>query len=329
MKKKRSTFIVIAFLCWSLLPLARPGEVGAAPEKIRLSFGASSTGTWIYMFCATLADTWKRHIPGLDVTVLATAGTTANYIPLDKGELDIGGGSGSADWYALHGMYFTKNKLYNFCTFMPASKSYYHLFTYAESPIQGWKDLEGKKVHVGARASPTSINAEEICAALGIKPKFVYSTPTEAIDMMKDRRVDAMIYGTGPPWSGVMDVAADRKLKFICMTPQDQKKVNAASPYLGPMTLPPKTYSFQSEPCPSVGGVQEVNVRPGLPEDLVYLLAKTGWQHWDEIVKSLPAANWVRPPDMARVIAPLHPGAARYYREVGVQIPDSLVWKKK
>jgi hypothetical protein len=280
------------------------------------------------MFSATVADVWKRNIPGLDITVLATAGSTANYIPLDKGEMDIASGATSGDYFAMNGMYFTKTKLTNFCSLLPATKNFCHFFTYAESPIKSWKDLEGKKVHIGARASGTSISSEMICKALGIKAQFVYSTPADAIDMVKDNRVDAMVYAVGAPWSSIMDIATTRKLKLISMTPQEQKLVNALTPYQVPDTIPAKTYAFQTEDNHTVAGLQSVNVRSGMPDDLAYLLTKTAWQHWDEIVKSLAACKWVKAQDMANMIVPVHPGAARYYKEIGVKIPDRLIWKK-
>ena len=319
--------VSLLFLGVSFFP-AGISEVSAAPEKIRLSMGGASTGTWIYMFCAALADNWKRYIPNLDVTLMATAGTTANYIPLSKGEIDLGGGSTAGDFYAMNGMYFTKNKILNFCSMMPATKSFYHAFTYADSPIKTWADLDGKRVHIGARASPTSINSEEICKALGIKPKFIYSTPAEAVDMVKDRRVDAMIYGVGAPWSAILDIATHQKIRFISMTREEQKKVNDYRPYLAPDQIPAKTYSFQQEDLPLVSGIQTVNVRPGLAEEIVYQLTKTAWGHWDEIVRGLAAAKWVKPADMSKMIAPIHPGAVKYYREIGIQIPEKLIWKK-
>ena len=303
-------------------------EASAASEKIRLSMGGASTGTWIYMFCAAMTDHWKRYIPNMDVTLLATAGTTANYIPLSKGELDLAGASTAADYYATNGMYFTKNKISNFCSMMPATKSFYHAFTYADSPIKTWADLDGKKVHIGARASPTSINSEEICKALGIKPKFIYSTPAEATDMVKDRRVEAMIYGVGAPWSAILDIATNQKIRFIPMTREQQKKVYDYRPYLVPDLIPAKTYSFQQEDLPLVSGFQTVNVRPGLAEEIVYQLTKTAWSHWDEIVRALAAAKWVKPADISKMIAPIHPGAVKYYREIGVQIPEKWILKK-
>jgi len=311
------------------LPLFWPSNAAVAAEKIRLSFGAASTGTWIYMFCALVGEIWQRNIPGLDITVLATAGTSANFIPMHKGELDLAGASSTGDYHALRGQLFTKEKLSNFCSLMPATKAFHQAFTYADSPIKGWKDLDGKKLAIGARASPTTINSEAICKSLGIKPKFVFSTPQEAIDMMKDRRVDAMMYGTGAPWSAILDVATAQKVKLLPMTPEEQKKAQEACPYMVPGILPAKTYSFQDEDIPTAVTFQTVNVRPGLPDDLVYKLTKVIWEHWDEVLKASIASKWVKPADMLHLIAPIHPGAAKYYREIGVQIPDHRVWKKK
>ena len=76
-------------------------------------------------------------------------------------------------------------------------------------------------------------------------------------------------------------------------------------------------------------GLQTINVRSGLPDELTYRLAKTAWERWDEVVKATAAAKWVKAQDMVHMIAPIHPGAARYYREIGIAIPERLVWKAK
>jgi len=323
--KKRSCLFFVFLI---LLSLVEP--TAEAAEKIRLSMGAASTGTWIYMFCALTAEIWQRNIPGLDITVLATAGTTANYIPMDKGEIDLAGASNAGDYWAMRGMYFTKNRLSNFCSMIPATKSFTMAFCFADSPIRTWRDLEGKKVAIGPRGSPTSVLQEEACKAIGIKPKFVFSTPQEALEMMKDRRVDAMIYSTGIPWSGVMEVASSQKIRLLPLTAEEQKKIHNAHPYRVPDTIPAKTYSFQNEAIASNVGIQTINARPGLPDALVYNLCKVIWERWDdEVLKASPAAKWVKPADMLNMVGLIHPGAAKYYREIGVPIPDSLIWRKK
>jgi len=320
---------VFLFALWVTAPIFSGNEAVAASEKVRLSMGGSNTGTWIYMFCAIMVDTWKRYIPDLDITLMATGGSTANYLPMDKGEMDLAGAATFGDYWAMNGMYFAKSKLVNFCSLIPASKAFSHAFTYIDSPIKTLKDMDGKRVHLGARASPTSIVNEEIFKVLGIKPNYVYSTPTEAVGMVKDRRVDAMVYSVGAPWSVIMDIATDRPVKFLPMKPEEQKKIADTLPYQVADTIPAKTYSFQNEDCPTTMGLQNIIVRPGLSDELAYKLTKVAWEHWDEVVKATSAAKWVNAKDIVHMIAPVHPGAVKYYREIGIQIPDPLIWKKK
>jgi uncharacterized protein len=300
----------------------------SAPEKVRLTLGGSNQGTWIYMFSAIMTDLWRKYVPEADITVIATPGSSANYAPLDKGEMDIGAGSTCACYWARNGMHFTKAKLVNFQTLLPAGKPFNHYFTYADSPIKGLKDLDGKRVHLGARASPTSLAIEESFKVLGIKPNYVYSTPAEAVDMLKDRRVDAMAYGVGAPWSAIMDVNTTQPVKFIPMTPEEQKKITTAIPYEVADVIPAKTYSFQTADYPTtLQGIQCLNVRKGLNPDLTYKLTKAAWEHWDEVVKATSAAKWVTAKNIVNMIAPIDPGAARYYKEIGIQLPDRLIAK--
>lgn len=326
---KRTTSVLLMTLVLSGAVLLTTGAA-IAQETTRLSIGGASSGTWIYLYTALLAETWKKTVPGVDVTVLATAGTTANYIPMDKGELDLAGASTSGDFYAMNGLYFTKGKkLSNFTVIMPATKGFNQAFTYADSPINSLKDLDGKRVAVGARGSPTSVIQEEIFKLLGIKPKLVFSTPAEAIEMMKDRRLDAMVYGVGAPWAGVMDVATAQKIKFLSMTPEEQQKIHTAYPYQVPDTIPAKTYAFQTDDVRTTMGFQTINARPGLSDELVYKLVKAIWTQWPEIVKMSPPTRWVKPADILEMVAQIHPGAAKYYREVGIQVPDHKIFKKK
>ena len=328
---RRFVFLSLAFFLFAagmITPLwGTPNAVAA--EKIRLTMGGSNTGTWIYMYCAIMVDLWKRYIPDLDITLMATGGTTANYLPMERGETDLAGATNYGDYWALHGMYFAKSKLSNLCTLLPATKAITHAFTYAESPMKTWKDMDGKKIALGARASPTSLIHEEIYKVLGIKPNYVYSTPTEAADMIKDRRVDGMAYSVGAPYSVVMDISKDRPIRFVNMTPEGQKKVAETLPYAVAFTMPAKTYSFQNEDFHTITAYQNIIVKPGLSEELVYRLTKVAWEHWDEVTKATAASKWVKAQDVVNMYAPIHPGAVKYYKEIGIQIPDRLVYKKK
>jgi uncharacterized protein len=321
-------FSALLLAIWMILPMAWAPEAAAAPDKVQLKMGGSTIGTLIYMQCAVLVDVWNRNIPGLDVTLVATPGSAANQIPIDRGDLDIASSSMAADWWALNGMHYMKTKLSNICCFLPANIGFHHAFTYVDSPIKTWKDMDGKRVALGARASATSLSNEEILNVLNIKPKFVFSNPAEAADMVKDRRVDALVYGVGAPYSMFVDIAQSVPIRFIPMDPGEQERVAKAIPYVFPGTLPSKTYSFQNEDWPSVVTCVNFIVRPGLSEEIVYKLTKVAWEHWDEVGKAVSAAKSVSPKDMVHMVAPIHPGAVKYYKEIGINIPDRLLWKK-
>ncbi len=334
MKKRRKFeksvfFFPALFLAiWMILPFVWAPEAAAAPEKIQLKFGGSNTGTLVYMICGVLVDVWTKNIPDLGMTLMATPGSTANHLPIERGELDIGASATSADWWAMNGMHFTKTKVTNFCALIPITMAFQQVITYADSPMKSWKDLDAKRVALGARASPASITSEEIFQGLNIKPKSVLSSPTEAADMIKDKRVDAFAYGVGAPYSLFMDIATAIPIKFVPMAPDEQAYVVKAVPHMFPTVMPPKTYSFQNEGYLTMAAYPSLIVRPALSEEVVYKLTKVAWEHWDEVVKAVPAAKWVSPKDIVNMVAPVHPGGVKYYREIGISIPDRLIWKK-
>jgi hypothetical protein len=322
-------FVLVLFLSiWTMLLMVWTPGATAAPEKVQLRMGGSNVGTSVYMFSAVMVDIWKRNIPDLDITLLATAGSVANYLPLSKGELDLATGAVEEDWRSLEGMNFSKTKITNFCILFPVSVVFHQLITYIDSPIKSWKDLDGKAVCIGARASPSSVSYSRFFDILEIKPKLIFSTPTEAADMMKDRRADAMGYGTGVPFSLFIDISKSVPIKLVPMKLEDQKKIVQASPWVTPATLPAKTYSFQNEDCPTVIIHSDIIVNPALSEELVYKLTKVAWENWGEIEKVYPAVKGVSPKDILSSVAPIHPGGVRYYREIGIKIPDRLIWKK-
>ena len=313
---------------WMMLPIIWTPEAIAAPEKVQIKFGGSNTGTLVYMICGVLVDVWTKNIPDLGMTLMATPGSTANHLPIERGELDIGASATSADYWAMNGMHFTKTKVTNFCTLIPITMAYQQVITYADSPMKSWKDLDAKRVALGARASPASITSEEIFQGLKIKPKSILSSPTEAADMMKDKRADAFAYGVGAPYSLFMDIAAATPIKLVPMAPDEQEPVVKAVPHMFPVVMPAKTYSFQNEGYPTMAAYPSLIVRPSLSEEIVYKLTKVAWEHWDEVVKAAPAAKWVSPKDIVNMVAPIHPGGVKYYREIGINIPDRLIWKK-
>ena len=96
-----------------------------------------------------------------------------------------------------------------------------------------------------------------------------------------------------------------------------------------PDTIPAKTYSFQNEDIKTVTTTGCVNIRSAIPDEIAYKLTKVAWERWADLLKGMESLKWIKPGDILNQNAPLHPGAAKYYKEIGIQIPDQMIWRKK
>jgi len=326
---KKSILVFFLLISWIILPMVWANQALAAQEKIRLSYGGATTSSWFYMYSAALVNVWKQFVPEVDVTLIATPGSMSNYVPLDKGELDLAVGSNTGNYYAVQGIEITKEKLSNITVMLPCSMNFCHAVTYADSPMKGFKDQEGKRILVGPKASTGAVHTRQLFEALGMSAQYIYTTQAESIGMMKDRRADGMLYHVAAPWSGIMDIQTSRSLKLLSMTPDEQNKIAAGIPFSIPTIIPAKAYDFQNEDIRTVSTRGGVNVRPGIPEEVVYKLTKIAWDRFDDLVRGIESLKWMKPEYILDLKAPLHPGAAKYYREIGVKVPDEMIWKKQ
>jgi len=303
---------------------AKAGAAAPPAKKIQLRVGGSTTGTWIYGFSAAWAEVINQKVPEVSLVVQATAGSSSHYAMLQRDELDFGTGSTSSEYAAINGGFNFKEKFTNFAVLMPVTTSVGHIFVLADSPIQKQEDLDGKKVAIGARGSPTSVVAEMTFEAIGVKPKYVTSTVEEMMEMLRDKRVDAGAYYVGSPFSQMLDLSSSTPIRLIPFTDAHLEKAKAKIPFFANGTITEKDYNWLKAPVPTLKGYQTMIVNPKVPEDIVYKISKATWENYDAIVKSVPAFGKVTANDVVNLYGKVHPGAAKYYQEKGVKIPDSM-----
>jgi hypothetical protein len=139
--------------------------------------------------------------------------------------------------------------------------------------------------------------------------------------MLLDGRV-AALWGGGIGWPGFAAVArGPAGGRFVAPTAAEIARIRAAHAFLKPLTVPPGSYPGQDTPIDSVGSWSFVMARPGLDADVAYRLARALHRGEADIARRLPAArettgaNTVAAAPRADV---LHPGVARYLREIGL-----------
>ena len=186
-----------------------------------------------------------------------------------------------------------------------------------------------KKVPIKININPTGGNNELvprlIFEAYGIGWKelraqgaklFPLSIP-DSIDMMKDGRIDVDVYHGEEPAYKYTDIMSTTDIRFL---PIDEKIAQSIAKEYG-MSVTELSDTAYNEKVKGLRGLAthtELVVNADMPEDLVYSITKAIMEHRDDIATAVPLWATLAPETAPFTSVPLHPGAARYYREIGV-----------
>lgn len=194
--------------------------------------------------------------------------------------------------------------------------------------------IKGKKFSIGKRGSGTEGSGRTILAALGIDPEknmileFLGYTPSA--QAMMDNRIIGSNIPAGAPAAAITQLFAqmgDKKVKVLDFTDAQLATIQGKYPIWNRYVIPAGTYPGQSADIKTISQPNFLAVHPDVSEKTVYLITKNMYENLPflaNIHKATKVMNIKKA--IAGLPVPLHPGAAKYYKEVGIQIPKSLVY---
>jgi TRAP transporter TAXI family solute receptor len=201
------------------------------------------------------------------------------------------------------------------------------LFVLKDSPIKTFNDIKGKRIVPGDRGWSTTVLAEALMTAAGMPPdKFKaeggtisYTSITDRSKALQDRNVDAIFIPAAVTYPDLMVVQQAIGLRAIPIPTDAVDKTLAVVPGVTKSTVPKGLYGVVGEGYASPGFLQQFIADAGLSDELVYRVTKLWWERIKEIKEVAPVfgAAEVRIA-MEGATIPFHPGALRYYKEVGV-----------
>jgi TRAP transporter TAXI family solute receptor len=316
---------VLAFLAVALFaPSMGAGEPGW-PKSIAI--GTASPGGTYYVYGQALADILGGEL-GIEVTAEATQGSSRNIILLETGQATLGMITMGIGWEAWNGTgEWTKGR--RFRAMRAILPMYDSPFTIAVPKRLGLKslgDLAGKRLGAGPRAGTSGTYFPEIFKAFGIPVTFIYGSLEEMASQVIGGQLDGVALATGVPVPALLEVEAKEPLEFIPFTPEQLGTLMRLMPELSASTLPRASYPSLTVDYPTVGHFNFVVAHKDLPEDLVYRAVKAVYDNHERLVRAHPAGRETVAANISRdTFLPLHPGAVRYYREIGVALPAELV----
>lgn len=214
----------------------------------------------------------------------------------------------------------------------------YHIVVWEKSGIRTMEDLKGKKLFIG----PPGSSAVRSCTAMlqavgGFEPNKDYTTAnldwTGGFQAFQDGEVDAYFSPSAMPAAQFQQLASTGKIRFLTLSedainsPQIQDVLSV--PGRTVETLPKGLYGenqMNEDDVKAIGTWGSIDTTTAVDEETIYQITKTFWEHIDSVHAASKALELITPENAYKYMAtPLHPGALRYYREIGWDVPDALV----
>lgn len=331
--RRTKQYVTLALSLVLVLLLTLGLSCKAAPEVYRIKYATTSTRSGFYAFNVAKAEAVHKVYPEIEVTVVETGGTVDNLELLRGGEVEWAAHTnmpvGASAYYGMldyEGRAFPElRQLWNVIFFSMT------LFATEESGITSITELTGKKF--GRRSGAADgLTIESLFDALGIKPDWMRAKAGALVDATKARSIVG--WGKmGAPESSIMECAAALPITVLAITPEQVAEANKVFPGMFiPAVVPAGTYPGQDQDVPSIGMTIGDGCRQDMPEELAYKLIKAVFAECDTIAASYGANTaawasenkpWEKSAELS--VTPLHPGAIKYYKEMGVFVPEDLI----
>jgi hypothetical protein len=289
-------------------------------EPTRVTLATATPGGGFPFFGDNAAAVINETDKSLLVETHNTKGSSENIGLLEDGKMDIALVAGEPAYEAFSGIGRAPTKL----KIVQAIYSNPGMFAVrGDSPAKTLRDLVGKPIAWGTRASGLTLLGRYVTDGLGLECEkdfepYYLDKAGDGPLMVADGRV-AALWGGGIGWPGFTAVMQAGG-RFIGLTPDEVAKVSAKHNFLKPITVPAGAYPGQKEPVDSVGSWSYILARTDLDDDIAYRLAKALHGGRAALVKRLDQASETTPQSTANAapsVGQIHPGVQKYLREVG------------
>ena len=312
----------------SLAGIATAFAIAVAPGAARaqefINVLTGGTSGVYYPLGVALSKIYGEKVPNVRPTVQATKASVENLQLLQQGKGEIAftlGDSLDAAWKGDEeaGFKAPLKKLRGITAIYP---NYIQIVASKDSGIKTLADLKGKRLSVGAPKSGTELNARAILAAAGMSYKDLgkveYLPFAESVELMKNRQLDATLQSAGLGVASLRDLATSVEITVVEVP---AAVVDKAGPPFVKVAIPANTYTGQTAAVPAAAVVNYLATHEGMKEETVYQMTKAVFENLPDLAAAHAAARSIKLENaLDGMPLPLHPGAARYFKEKGLKV---------
>ena len=332
--KKLSLGVAVAGV--ALASTLLPSADAAAQARTERTFIAIGTGgpTGVYFvvgnsICRLIhkeaaegRKSGRKH--GIRCSAPSTAGSTYNIGQITEDELDFGVAQSDWQYHSFNGS--APDKVVpnpNLRAVFSVHPEPYHIIVGRDSGIESWQDLRGKRFNIGNPGSGQRGTTEVLMDRYGFTTDdFALATELTSTEQSKalcDGKIDAYGYTVGVPNAGVSVATDGCNARIINLASSVEQGLVEEFPYYAFATIPKGAYKTTAEDVTTFGVMATFVTSVDVPENVVYEVTRAVFENLDDFRALHPAFANLDPQNMIKngLSAPLHPGAARYYREQG------------
>lgn len=301
---------------------------GAVNAQEFITIGTGSV-TGVYYptggaICKLVNKDRKEH--NIRCSVESTGGSIYNVNTIRSGELDFG--IVQSDW-----QYHGYNGTSEFAEQGPFNKlramfslhtEPFNIIARTDSGINGVADLAGKRVNIGNPGSGDRATMQVVMDAFGwTNDSFTLASElkgSERSQALCDNKIDAFIYMVGHPNGSIKEATTSCDAKLVPATGEQIDKIVAGNPYYAYSTVPAGMYRGTEQDVKSFGVAATLVTTSDVSDEVAYNVAKAVFENFETFTRLHPAFANLKKEDMVKagLSIPLHPGAAKYYKEIGL-----------
>ena len=293
----------------------------------QLSIATGGTGGTYYPYGGGLAELINNQLDGYEAVAEVTGASVENMALIYREDSDLAIALADTVYQAYTGTGdFDGRQVEDVRAIASLYPNAVQIVTLADSGIESLSDLKGKVVSVGAPGSGTELNARAVLESNGITyddfdPRRLNFN--ETADALRDGDIAAGFWSVGPPTSSILNLATTRDIRLIGLTDDEVANAREESEVFAPYTLRAGIYKGVEDPVQTIGIPNVLTANASMDDQLAYDITKLLFEQTDKLIAIHPAANDTTVEfSVDATPIPFHPGALRYYEEVGAEVAD-------
>ncbi|HLS16889.1 MAG TPA: TAXI family TRAP transporter solute-binding subunit [Paenalcaligenes sp.] len=272
--------------------------------------------------CRLVNKDRARH--NLRCTIESTGGSVFNVSALRTGDFEIGVLQSDVAYNAYHGEGQFEAPFTEMRSLFSIHPEPLTVLVSQDSGVQSFADLEGKRFNIGNPGSGSRASIDLLLNAMGLDTSFFGQAteyrPDEHGQALCDNKIDGLFYGVGHPSTNIQEPTTTCGAQLVPLEGEAVDTLVADLPYYAKTVIPGDTYPDNPDDIATYGPLATFVTTSAVPNETVYQLVKAVFENLADFKRMHPALAHLNPEEMvsAGLTAPLHPGAERYFKEIGL-----------